>query len=349
VADDKGPPYAFALANGIVVVHASMLMVLENEAQLAAVLGHEIEHSIQEHSWRQMQYHKKKLMALQIGGAVATGLGYKEIGDVATLIGAAVRNGYSRSLENQADRLGLERMVEAGYDPREAPAVWKAMTRKLGDDPTNFFQDRHDNNATRRSYLMCELKNNYSKLDYSTLKTGDETFNLIAALAQSPRKKAKIKIKSSSSTTQQALVKSEPSPSSAAAPSAASPSVDLRRAAESGVLTGAPERTAIPKAEPQDTFVPVNEPIQSHLENTKTLNQPNEGDIEQGYADCGSELKRIPVISSPRGIKALKCGERVSILSLHDNWMRIRTKDNQEGYVAGRFISEIPISKQKEQ
>ena len=63
-------PNAFATANGVVVIHTSMISSLENEAQLAAVIGHEIAHSMQKHTYRQMEFHKKKLMALKIGAAV---------------------------------------------------------------------------------------------------------------------------------------------------------------------------------------------------------------------------------------------------------------------------------------
>ncbi len=125
------------------------------------------------------------------------------------MIEAAIRNGYSPTLENQADRLGLGLMVEAGYDPRQAPAAWKAMTKKLGDHSTNLFWSEHDNNATRRSYLMCELKNNYRDFDYSKLRTGDEEFARMASLAlqtSKPKRKIKIKNKSGSKESSNILV-----------------------------------------------------------------------------------------------------------------------------------------------
>src|SRR4029078_1823632 len=51
---------AFATPNGIVVVNSGLLELLENEAQLAAVLGHEIAHATHEHTWRSQQFHKGK-------------------------------------------------------------------------------------------------------------------------------------------------------------------------------------------------------------------------------------------------------------------------------------------------
>jgi Peptidase family M48/Domain of unknown function (DUF5666) len=56
---------AFALANGVVVVNSGMITTLENEAQLAAVIAHEISHSTQEHTWRAMNKDKNKRTALQ--------------------------------------------------------------------------------------------------------------------------------------------------------------------------------------------------------------------------------------------------------------------------------------------
>jgi Peptidase family M48 len=151
---------AFALPNGIVVVNAGMFGILENEAQFAAVVGHEIAHATQEHTWRQMQFHKKKRIGLQIAAVVAAAYGKYSLSDVFTLTLAAIQNGYSRSLENQADRVGLEYMVSAGYDARQAPQVWKSMTKATGLHSTDFFWSSHDNHATRRSYLMNELKIN---------------------------------------------------------------------------------------------------------------------------------------------------------------------------------------------
>ncbi len=178
-------PNAFALPNGIVVIHSSMFDVLENEAQFAAIVGHEIAHAIQEHTWRQQQYQKGKRMALAIGAAIASAYRQNGIANALTLVQAAMQNGYARSLENQSDRLGLEYMVNAGYDPREAPRVWKVMTKKMGDTPTDFFWSNHDNNSTRRSYLMNELKNNYSRLDYSKFQTNDSAFADIASRVRS--------------------------------------------------------------------------------------------------------------------------------------------------------------------
>lgn len=186
---------AFATANGVIAVNSALVNLLENEAQLVAVMSHEIAHSIQEHTWRQHQYHRKKLIALRIGGIAAGAFGIGGVQDIATLIEAAVRNGYSRSLENQADRAGLEYMLAAGYDIREAPRVWKQFAKEYGDRGTNFFWSSHDNNTTRRSYLMAELRMNYPDAAYEKLQTNPEEFQKMQALIRNAKGKGKVKVK----------------------------------------------------------------------------------------------------------------------------------------------------------
>jgi predicted Zn-dependent protease len=89
---------AFALANGTVVVNAGLFAVLENEAKLAAVVGHEIAHATQEHTWRQMQYHKKKRIGVAIAAAFAHAYGQYALSDLLNMTLGAIQNGYSRSL-----------------------------------------------------------------------------------------------------------------------------------------------------------------------------------------------------------------------------------------------------------
>jgi len=190
---------AGAYPNGVVIVNSGVFDVCENEAQLAFVLSHEITHAVEKHTWQQHEYHKNALMALRIGGMVGAGFGGKGVADIANMVEAGIRNGYARSLENQADRVGMENMLQSGYDIREAPRAWKAVSKKYGDRPTNLFWDNHDNNTTRRSYLMAELRNNYSDADYSELKKDNDEYRKIAQSVKNPvqgKKKVKVKVAS---------------------------------------------------------------------------------------------------------------------------------------------------------
>jgi hypothetical protein len=61
---------------------------------------------------------------------------------------------------------------------------------------------------------------------------------------------------------------------------------------------------------------------------------------DEGFANCGESLKEVPVSSSKMGLKSLRCGEKVRILGRTGDWIRIRTKDNAEGFVTDRFIGQ---------
>jgi Zn-dependent protease with chaperone function len=186
---------AAAYPNGVVVINSGVFDVLENEAQLAAVIGHEIAHATQEHVYRQTQKHKKKRTALMIGALFAGGMGYGFIQNMLTLTVAAMVNGHGRTMENQADRVGLEYMVDAGYDPRESPRVWKLVAKKYGDQRTSFFWSNHDSASERRSFQMVQIRNAFSSLDYSHLKKNEEPYQKIAVLVHDgAAKKKKIKV-----------------------------------------------------------------------------------------------------------------------------------------------------------
>ena len=188
---------AAAFPNGVVVVHSGVFDILENESQLAFVLSHEVTHAIEKHQWREHEYHRKALTALKVGAIVGAGFGGRGVMDIANMVEGAIRNGYARSLENQADRVGLENALAAGYDIREGPRTWKVVSKKYGDRGTNFFWDNHDNNTTRRSYLMAELRNNYSDVDYTKLKKDSDDFHHVAQLVQDAehnKKTVKVKV-----------------------------------------------------------------------------------------------------------------------------------------------------------
>jgi len=180
---------ASAYPNGVVLVHSGVFDILENEAQLAFVLAHEISHAVEKHAWEAHEYHRKELIALETGGAFVPFGGSLATG----LAASAIKSQYVRSLENQADRVGLEWMLAAGYDIRQAPASWKALSEKKGDGPINPLWSSHDNKTTRRSYLMAELRNNYSDVDFSKLKTDSEEFHHVAQIVTELEAKKKPK------------------------------------------------------------------------------------------------------------------------------------------------------------
>lgn len=112
---------AYAFPNGAIAVTRGMLVELENEAELAALLGHEVGHVAARHTAQQLtQRTLTGLLMAGVGQVVATrapdyvGLA-RELGGLAS--GALLAH-YSREDERQADKLGLQYMVEAGYNPQ---------------------------------------------------------------------------------------------------------------------------------------------------------------------------------------------------------------------------------------
>jgi len=110
--------------NGMMMVWSGLLLRARNEAQLAAVLGHEIGHYLRRHSiqrFRNIRDTAGFLTFFSMGMAVG---GVPGIADIAALAAMGSLSSFSRDNEAEADALGAERIAEAGYDPREAAAVW---------------------------------------------------------------------------------------------------------------------------------------------------------------------------------------------------------------------------------
>ena len=113
---------AFALPGGYIYVTRGILAHLNTEAELAAVLGHEIGHVTARHAVRQ---HGAATATNILGAVIAARAGFEGAGDIANIVGTAVIRGYGRQQELEADRLGAEYLARSGYDPR-------AMLRVIG-------------------------------------------------------------------------------------------------------------------------------------------------------------------------------------------------------------------------
>jgi predicted Zn-dependent protease len=158
-------PNAFALPHGALYVHTGMLARMENEAQLAAVLSHEISHIIHRHTiqtFRNVKQASAFASTLAVIGAPAglPGLGVVVLGSVGAL--AAV-SGYSQKLEEEADTEGLRLMVTAGYDPREAIKVFENLKRYVEQEEIRepFFFSTHPRLEERKLSYQRLLDTEY--------------------------------------------------------------------------------------------------------------------------------------------------------------------------------------------
>ena len=120
--------------NGLMTVWSGLLLRVHNEAQLAAILGHELGHYLRQHSLEDFKDAKLKsnigaLLALGFGFATVTDIWnadiYSDSNNIGQYILLASRYAHSRSAEREADQFGIQLMSEAGYDPFEAARVWK--------------------------------------------------------------------------------------------------------------------------------------------------------------------------------------------------------------------------------
>lgn len=113
---------AFALPGGYVYVNRGLLTFMNSEAELAAVLSHEIGHITARHAVQQQARGRIAQTAATVGGfvtAVATGSGYvgNQISEVASIWAQSGLSGFGREHELEADSLAAEYLVKAGYDP----------------------------------------------------------------------------------------------------------------------------------------------------------------------------------------------------------------------------------------
>lgn len=159
---------AFAMPNGSVYVTTGVLSILENEAQLASVLGHETTHVFNRHTYLQNRSMRKKTLAMNVLQAAAAaapgGSGFSagvQLFGAAVKVGAALSGsiliasmyGYSREMEREADLGGLTAMTAASYDPHAMARTFELLDNyeKLEYEPIQGFYQDHPKLIERRA------------------------------------------------------------------------------------------------------------------------------------------------------------------------------------------------------
>lgn len=151
-------PNAFALPGGYIVINRGLLVGLSSEAEMAAVLGHETGHVTAKHS---LAGYQRAMTAnvLVTGVVLATG-GRAGVQELSGITASLLENGFSRDQEREADWLGIDYMVKAGYNPNGAVHLQEYFFRELegGKNPLfveglfrthPFSKDRLDNARAR--------------------------------------------------------------------------------------------------------------------------------------------------------------------------------------------------------
>jgi len=109
---------AFALPGGYIYITRGLLAYLNSEAELAAVLGHEIGHVTARHSVRTISIARAADIGFAIGSILAPELQTQAAQNIFNILGNALISGYGRDNELEADRLGAEYLARDGYDPQ---------------------------------------------------------------------------------------------------------------------------------------------------------------------------------------------------------------------------------------
>ena len=178
---------AFTFPTGSIYVHTGLLARLENEAQLAVVLGHEETHATHRHALEFQRSARNKAIGFSLASLAASiviaeqagkkaergnwGGAYvlSQVGNIIAGLGLqlaymAAVNGFGRELEREADEVGLERTVAAGYDPRQGPRVFELLKDDRGDDSRMeiFFFGSHPRLDERIADMKEILSTRYS-------------------------------------------------------------------------------------------------------------------------------------------------------------------------------------------
>lgn len=159
---------AFVMPGGKVVFFTGIVNTLKlTDAEIAAIMGHEMTHALEEHSKRSAGATALTDMAVKIGKGYAEEK-FGSLGGQALDIGSKYGVGlpYSRSLESSADRGGLILMAQAGYNPEAAVTVWQKMNQiDSSGNGLGKFTSTHPSNDDRIKDLnknMIEAKKVYS-------------------------------------------------------------------------------------------------------------------------------------------------------------------------------------------
>ena len=146
---------AFAMPGGHIGVYTGLLVVAENQDELAAVIGHEVAHVTKQHSLKRANRELTTQAGVLAGTAVLGG--GPGVGDMVAM-GAqlGLRLPYSRASETEADTVGLDYMAAAGFNPSASIQLWKNMAQKSKLGPPEFLST-HPSGDSRIQDLVKQL------------------------------------------------------------------------------------------------------------------------------------------------------------------------------------------------
>ena len=154
---------AFALPGGPVFITRALFDRLQNEAQLAGVLGHEVGHVLERHSAEQMARTQLAQSVVGAAGVAASDdRGHSQTAYMAAAFAAQMAQlKYGRNDELEADHWGIKNMSGAGYDPREMIAVMEILKQSSGGSHQPEFMSSHPDPGNREQKLEAEIQQDF--------------------------------------------------------------------------------------------------------------------------------------------------------------------------------------------
>ncbi|MBE0612042.1 MAG: M48 family metallopeptidase [Burkholderiales bacterium] len=140
---------AYCMPGGKIMFYSGLISQLNlSDAEIAVVMGHEISHALREHSREQVSQAIAAQSAIGLGAALL-GLGQGSADMAGVAYQSLIATRFSRTDENEADRIGLELTARAGYDPRAGVTLWQKMSKASSGGRPPEFLSSHPTDSSR--------------------------------------------------------------------------------------------------------------------------------------------------------------------------------------------------------
>lgn len=146
---------AWCMPGGKIVFYTGILPITQSETGVAVVMGHEVAHALADHGAQRMSAGTLQALGAVAGNVAISDPNARNTFNMAYGVGSTVgvMLPFSRSHETEADRIGLQIMAIAGYNPEEAPELWRRMKANAGGQVPPEFLSTHPSSDTRIANL----------------------------------------------------------------------------------------------------------------------------------------------------------------------------------------------------